>query len=87
MQSNPNRKSIGNAGSKPKLGEIEDQLHNWILKQRADNLIVARGEIQLEALRLVDGSALPEAFKAGTFRACVFALTSVLALRSVRSFE
>lgn len=86
-QSNPNRKSVGNAGSKPKLGEIEDQLHNWILKQRADNLIVARGEIQLEALRLVDGSALPETFKAGTFRAVFRSEFSVVALRSVRGFR
>lgn len=66
-QANPHRKSVGKSGSKPKLGEIENELHAWILKQRADHLVVARGSIQLEALRLVDASSLSASFKAGTF--------------------
>ena len=61
--SNPARKSVGNNGIKPKLGAIEDELFAWIQKQRADRLSVARPMIQFEALRLVDASALSEAFK------------------------
>lgn len=64
-KANPNRKSLGNAGGKPKLATIEDALHAWVQTQRADHLIVTRGDIQIEALRRVDESDLPVSLKEG----------------------
>lgn len=64
-EANPNRKSVGKLGKKPLLGEIENELFAWIQTQRASRLIVTRPAIQMEALRLVDNSKLPQSFKEG----------------------